>query len=186
MHVTLMHSSYSNLICQLCVMMEEEGTALWDIVVKRWKDSKQEYADAITKLMLAQTRLMKSLSQLRTRFCNMEMDNTDGLDNYRVGISHKESRVYPTRLHRLLYGDSIHQVSEEDREISRGEELKRRASRSALRIRMSYVIEQVEQFFKHELRSNEVFLLLDRAHCLELQIKLMLQSTEQFNHCNVL
>ena len=166
--------------------MEEEDTVLWDIVMKRWKDSKQEYADAITKLMLAKTRLMNCLSQLQTRFSNMEMDNTDSLDNYWAVTSYKESPVYRTRLHQLLYGDNTHQMSENDRKIAQAEELKHRASRLALRIRMSYIIEQVEQFFKHELRSNEVFLLLDRAYCLELQIKLVLQSTEQFNLCNVL
>ena len=150
---------------------------LWDIVVKRWKESKQEYADAITNLMLTQTRLADSLSQLRTKFSNMTMDKTDSMDNNWSGTSQRESRVHHTRLHRLLYGDS-HQIK---RETAQKEELKHRGSVSALKIRIIYIIEQVELFFTNELRSNEVFLLLDRANCLELQIKVMLESMEQFN-----
>ena len=52
----------------------------------------------------------------------------------------------------------------------------------ALKIRVDYVIEQVEQFFRYELRSNEVFLLLGRAHCLELQLKIMQHDIEQFDY----
>ena len=161
-------------------MMEEGDTVLWDIVVKRWKESKQEYADAITNLMLTQTRLADSLSQLRTKFSDMAMDKTDSMDNNWSGTSQRESKVYHTRLHQLLYGDS-NQISKTKRETARKEELKHRGSILALKIRISYIIEQVELFFKQELRSNEVFLLLDRANCLELQIKVMIESIEQFN-----
>ena len=158
--------------------MEEESTEIWSIVVKRWHDTKQEYADAVTELVRAQTRLMNSLTELQTKFNAMKLD---GRGDNSVDIVREQPKVYHTRLHQLLYGDNIQQKLERDREIVQREQLQYRGRISALKIRMSYVIEKVEDFFEHELRSNEVFILLERAHCLELQITIMLQDMEEFD-----
>ena len=164
--------------------MEEENTEIWDIVVKRWQETKQEYADAVTELVLTQTRLTDFLLDLQTKFSDIQLDGTG---DHGVDIIREQPRIYQTRLHHLLYGDSIQPKLERDREITRREELQHRGRISALKIRMRCMIETVEQFFKHELRSNEVFILLDRAHCLELQMNIMLQTMEEIHsNSNVL
>ena len=161
--------------------MEEERTEIWEIVVMRWKETKQEYADTVTELVLTQKRLTDSLSELKTNFSDMQLDDTG---DHNLDIAREQPRIHQTRLHRLLYGDSIQQKLEREREIvAQRKELQQHRGRriSALKIRIGYVIEQVEQYFKYELRSNEVFVLLDRAHWLELQMKIMLEAIKQFH-----
>ena len=164
----------AKLVYNPACMMEEEDMVIWDIVVKRWKESKQEYADAVTELVLAQKRLIRSFLELQTKLLDMQLDSMDTGSDYWSEVTHRQSGVYQTRLHHLLYGDSMQQISEDEREIEQREELKCRVKISSLKIRMSYVMEQVKQFFRHELRNNDVFLLLERAHYLELHMKMML------------
>jgi len=151
-----------------------DNNDVWDTVVKRWKEAKQEYADAVTELVLAQTKLMEFSSELQTKFSDMQLDSMDD------HCSAKQQKIYQTRLHHWLYGDSTQLMSE--KEIVQREELKHRGNISALKIRVHYTLQQVEQFFRHDLRSNEVFLLLDRAYYLELQMTIILQDMEQFNN----
>lgn len=146
--------------------------------MKRWLETKQEYSDAVTELVHTRTRLTDSLSELQTKFSAMQLNGRgdDSLD-----IIREQPRIYQTRLHHLLYGDSIQQKFESDTEIVQREELQHRGRISALKIRMSFMIKRVEDFFKHELRSNEVFILLERAHYLELQITIVLQDIKEFH-----
>jgi len=155
--------------------MEEGNTMVWDTVVRRWQEDKRAYADTVTELVLAQTRLNSSLSELQTKLSDIRLDSDHGID-----VTDEQPRVYQTRLHQLLYG--VKQESEQDRKIAQREKLLHRSRVTALKIRVDYVIEQVEQFFRYELRSNEVFLLLGRAHCLELQLKIMQHDIEQFDY----
>ena len=158
--------------------MEEESTEIWSIVVKRWRQTKQEYADAVTELVHAQTRLTNSLTELRTKFAAMQLD---GRGDNSLDIVREQPRIYQTRLHHLLYGDNIQQKLGRDKEAAQREKLQYRGRTSALKVRMNYMIKRVEDFFKRELRSNEVFTLLERAHCLELQITIMLQDMKEFD-----
>ena len=160
--------------------MEEGDGMVWDTVVRRWQEAKRVHTDTVTELILAQARLTHSLSELQTKLSDIQLDGDHGVD-----IMHDQPRVYQTRLHRLLYG--VEKELEQDkeiaqREIARREKLQHRKRISTLRIRAEYVTEQVKKFFRYELRSNEVFMLLDRAHCLELQLKIILRDIEQFDH----
>ena len=135
--------------------MEEDD--VWKEIVRRWYKKKEEHSNAIRKLAARKDDLKSCLKELQTKM------STSG---YNIAIT-KPQHIPSKYQNTPLPATSTSTKAAASRE--------KRFTASFKRI-LAYTIDQVEIFFRDDLKSDDVSLLLDRIDYLEMRLTHLLQA----------
>jgi len=138
----------------------EEGD-VWKEIVRRWNKKKQEHSDAIRKLITRKDDLKSCLTELQTKMSTSAFTT-----------SLTKSQQHRYQQNQILKEDIAPATS-----TTKESPLKEKFTES-FKKRLAYTIDQVETFFRDDLKSDDVLLLLDRIDYLEMQLTQLLQVFE--------
>ena len=144
--------------------MEQMEGDVWKEIVRRWNKKKQEHSDAIRKLITRKDDLKSCLTELQTK-----MSTSAFTTSLTKSQQHKYQNM---QLDQILKEDIAPATS-----TTKKSPLKEKFTES-FKKRLAYTIDQVETFFRDDLKSDDVLLLLDRIDYLEMQLTQLLQVFE--------
>jgi len=141
--------------------MEQMEGDVWKEIVRRWNKKKQEHSDAIRKLITRKDDLKSCLTELQTKMSTSAFT-----------VFSQQHKYQNTQLNQILKEDTAPATS-----TTKESPLKEKFTES-FKKRLAYTIDQVETFFRDDLKSDDVLLMLDRIDYLEMQLTQLLQTFE--------
>jgi len=144
----------------------EEVNDVWKEIVRRWHKKKEEHTDSIRKLEARKEDLKYWFEELQKKMATSGFDSVPTRPQPDTTSEHQNTQQHQIPKENTTTG-TAKQVAPTEKVFTN----------SFKRI-VAYTIEQVEIFFKDDLKSDDVLLLLDRIDYLELRLTQLLQVFE--------
>jgi len=148
-------------------MEQMEESDVWKEIVRRWNKKKQEHSDAIRKLASRKDDLKSCLKELQTKMSTSAFTIASVKQQ-----QHISNKYQNTQLHQILK-ESTEPATRATKKSPSTEKFT-----ESFRKILAYTIDQVETFFRDDLKSDDVLLLLDRIDYLEMQLSQLIKVFE--------